>query len=393
MIKRELTFGIDDTVNSGLLNYNKERVYSLGIFTSVVFSAERINNKNFIIIRVEESWYFYPIPFVELRDQDWGKVSYGMDLGIRNLGGKNETMQARLGLGYNPIILLYYNYPYLFEKEKIDLSFEISYQRLKNKSTLAQYLHGAEFNQKYYTASVDFGKRFGLFNRADFMFGYDYVETPFYRKGISASDGRIDRTLSLGISYTHDTRDLAQFPSKGLYTMADIIFKGFGINGINYKIADIDFREYRLLFSELRAKWRFAGRFTFGGNIPFYNYSFLGYNERIRGYFSTEMEGNDSYLGSLEFNYPLMKDMNLNLDFIPIVPKSLLSYRMALYLELFCDTGTTLFRGQNFSTKNLQTGYGTGLIFLILPYNILRIEYALNDYGNSEWILALGISF
>ncbi len=393
VIKRELTFGVNDTVNSIVLSYNKERVYSLGIFTSVAISAETIGSKNYVVINVDESWYIYPIPFAELRDQDWGKISYGMNLGIRNIGGKNVTLQSRIGLGYDPVLLLHYGYPYIIEKEGIDFIVELLYQKVNNKSYIAQILHGSEFEQKFYSAAVDIGKRFGLFNRTDLLFGYNYVETPFYISGVSASNSRIDRTLSFGISYTHDTRDLAQFPGRGLYTMADFIFKGFGINGINYRVANIDYREYRTIFSDIRAKWRFAGRFTFGGRIPFYDYSFLGYNERIRGYFNTEMEGNDSYLGSLEFNYPLLKDMNFNLDFIPVIPKELLSYRIALYLELFCDTGTTLLRGQNFSVKDLQTGYGTGLTFLILPYNLLRIEYALNDFGKTEWILALGISF
>ena len=393
VIKRELTFGVNDTVDAGILHYNKDRVYSLGIFTKVVILAEKINNKNYIVIKVDESWYIYPIPFVELHDQDWGKISYGLDLAIKNLGGENETMQTRIGLGYDPMILLHYNYPYLFEKNKIDLIFNASYQKVKNKSITAENLYGGEFNQKDYSILIDIGKRFGLFNRADFQAGYNYIETPFYLKGISASSGRIDRTLNLGISYTHDTRDLAQFPSNGLYAAAEIAFKGLGIDGINYSVAAIDFREYRKIFSDIIAKWRFAGRFAFGGLVPYYDYSYLGYQERIRGYFNTEMEGNDSYMGSLEFNYPLLKDMNIALNFIPIVPEELLSYRTALYLELFCDSGTTLLRGQSFNIKKLLTGYGTGLTFLILPYNLLRIEYAFNDTGKAEWILALGISF
>ena len=203
VIKRELTFGINDSVDSESLNYNRERIYSLGIFTKVTVSAERINLKNYVVIRVEESWYIYPIPFVELRDQDWEKISYGMDLGLRNLGGENETMQVRMGLGYDPVILLHYEYPYLFEKAKTDLIFNIAYQKVKNKSVIAEYLYRGEFNQKNYLASIDLGKRFGLFNRIDLQLGYNYIETPFYIKGINAAGGRIDRTFSIGWKFTY----------------------------------------------------------------------------------------------------------------------------------------------------------------------------------------------
>ena len=393
VILRELTFQKGDMVNSKILTYNKNRVYSLGIFTNIFITPERINNINYVIILVRESWYIYPIPYVELQDQDWEKISYGIDLGIRNLGGLNATLRARVGFGYDPVLLIHYDYPYLIENQNIDLSIDVLHQKAKNKSVIAKNIYGSNFNQKIISASVDLGKRFGLYNRADLFLGYDYIETPFYIKGISASSGRIDRVPSLGISYTHDTRDLIQFPSNGLYTYLSLMFKGLGFDGINYKIANIDFREYRLFFSNLIAKWRFAGRFTFGGLVPFYNYSFLGYQERIRGYYTTEMEGNDSYLGSVELNYPLLKDMDVSLNFIPIIPKSLLSYRIALYLELFTDSGTTLFKGQKFSLDELHTGYGTGLTFLLLPYNSLRIEYAFNEYKRAEWIAALGISF
>lgn len=148
-----------------------------------------------------------------------------------------------------------------------------------------------------------------------------------------------------------------------------------------------------MLLDDLRLKWRFSTRLTFGKLVPYYDYSYFGYQERIRGYFTTEMEGNDLYLSSLEINYPIIKDINLDFNFLPIIPESLLSYRFAVYLELFMDTGTTRFWGQSLSIKNLYSGYGTGLVFLILPYSELRTEFAINDYGHSQFILGLGLSF
>ena len=95
----------------------------------------------------------------------------------------------------------------------------------------------------------------------------------------------------------------------------------------------------------------------------------------------------------MELNYPVIKDMNVNLNFVPIIPNSLLSYRFAFYLELFMDSGTALMKNQRLDFNNFKSGYGGGLIFLILPYNILRIEYALGQQKHSEWILGLGLSF
>jgi hypothetical protein len=49
--------------------------------------------------------------------------------------------------------------------------------------------------------------------------------------------------------------------------------------------------------------------------------------------------------------------------------------------------------GEPLKIKNFDTGYGTGLSLLLLPYMILRFEFAINDHGQTEWIFDLGSSF
>ena len=202
------------------------------------------------------------------------------------------------------------------------------------------------------------GNRFGLFNWAGFDIGFNYIEAPKYFKGSNASDERIDRLMKLGFSYSYDTRDLIQFPSEGMLFSYYMQFKGLGINNINYRIFNIDFREYRKLIGDLGAKWRMATRQTAGRLVPYYDFSYLGFEERIRGHFSKEREGNNYYLGSLELFHPIIKDINITLDFIPLFPKELLTYRLALYAQLFADTGITQLKGSPLRIKDFDTGYG-----------------------------------
>ncbi len=393
VITRELTFGVGDTLTPKIAEYNSNRIYSLGIFTWVSLIPYRVGNENFLLIFVSESWYIYPIPFLEFQDKDWKKISYGLDFVVRNFRGENETLRAIAAFGYDPKLILEYNRPYIIRSQEIYLDMEVYYQNAKNKSENAFNLYGKDFNQKFIGGYIDLGKRFNLFNRFDLQVGYDYVENPVFIKGISASNNRIDRQYSLGASYSYDTRDLTQFPAVGTYANASYFFEGLGLNDINYQIANIDLRKYFVIGDDLRFKFRLATRMTFGKLVPYYNYSYFGYDERIRGYFNKEMEGNNLYFGSVEFNYPLIKDLNINFDFVPIIPKSLLTYRFAVYAELFSDTGTVTNWGQPLSIRHLYSGYGTGLIFLVLPYNLLRLEYAFNDLGQPQFILGLGLSF
>ena len=95
----------------------------------------------------------------------------------------------------------------------------------------------------------------------------------------------------------------------------------------------------------------------------------------------------------MELDYALVKDINLSLDFIPFLPKSLLNYRFGLYLQLFADTGIIQNKNEPLSIRKLNSGYGIGLTFLFLPYNVFRLERAWDEFGNPEWIFDVGVSF
>jgi outer membrane protein assembly factor BamA len=353
-----------------------------------------INNKNILRINIEESWYIYPIPFVTLKDKDWDKLSYGISVSLKNFRGRNESLKGVLALGYDPSFSFSYFNPNLSYNQNLNFETRLGYTEFANKSKNAEYLYGDNFEQKLFTSRVAFGKRFGNFHWLRLNTGFDYIETPFYIKEINASNNRIDRTVILGLSYVYDTRDLVQYPKNGIFTFINLEFKGLGINDINYRVANLDFREYRSLFEKLTAKWRLAFRHTGGRLVPYYDYSFLGYSERVRGHFhGNKREGNDSFIGSVELNYPIIEETRLNLYFIPLLPRSLLSYRVAVVAQLFGDTGTTRNAGEPISINNFDTGYGAGISLLLLPYAIFRLELAFNEQGKTEWILDLGASF
>ncbi len=393
IIQRELTFSTGDTLTHKIAEYNRERIYSLGIFNQVEVYPVTVNNKNIAVISVEEGWYIYPVPFLGIRENDWKKLSYGAILVVKNFQGKNETLSLSGAFGYNPFLKLMYYDPYLIMKNDIFFDISATYGTSANKSNMAALLYGNNFDQKIISGNVEIGKRFGLYQRLSLMLGYSYVETPFYIKGISASESRIDRSPFVYTSYSYDTRDLAQFPKTGLFGAGSIQFNGLGNDGINYQVVNFDVRAYHKLIGDLLGKIRFATRLTGGKLVPFYDLSYIGYEERIRGHYTEQLEGNNSYIGSVEMYYPLLKDIQINLDFIPLLPRELLSYRIAFYTEIFSDVGATKFKGESLSLNDFRKGYGGGFTFLILPYNVVRFEVGLDEYHNTEFIFNVAVSF
>jgi len=393
IILRELNFSIGDTLTQQNSIYNRERVYSLGIFNQVYFVPTIVDAKKILTIVLEEGWYIYPIPVIQAKENDLNKLSYGMYLKIKNFRGRNEDLTAGFALGYDPTFYLSYYNPNIIGKENLFINSSISYSDVTNKSPTAENLYGNSFSQNVIGAHLSIGKRFGLFNRLYINGGYSYIETPFYIPGINASNDRIDNLVSLGIGFEHDTRDLKQFPKNGIYSSLIYSLRGLGFDNINYSIAWIDFREYRKIFDGLVGKWRVASRFTFGDDVPYYDYSIIGNDEKIRGHYFEKFEGDDYFIASAEIYYPIIEELNVDLTFIPIIPDQLLSYRIGFYAQIFAETGFAKYREDPISINRFNSGYGAGLTFLLLPYSIIRLEVAFNEQFNSQFIIDFGISF
>lgn len=392
IILRELTFGVGDTVNSEILKYNKERVYSLGLFTNVRFRGIQKAEEFVVRIDVEESWYIWPIPFAQMKDNTISKITYGVNLLWKNFRGRNETLSTTVGLGYDPSFSITYSNPWLIRKDNVFMATALSYKQVVNKSIIAEKLYGQEFDQKMIGYSLTIGKRFDIYNEASISGSFLYTENPDNNQKISFSGSPIARIPSAGLSYTYDNRNLKQFPDSGFYGSFTYVYSGFGAGGIDYSVLRTDIRNYGSLWGDLSFKWRMSGRYTTGRNIPLFENSMLGVDEKIRGYYSHKREGDLLYTASAELRYPLISDWTIKVK-LPIVPKQLTSYRLKVFMSVFTNTGTVIRRDELMALKKFDSGYGVGLTFLLLPYNAVRIEYALNENNEGEFIFGTGFSF
>lgn len=393
IILNELNFTKGDSIDYGRIKYYRERIFSLGLFSSVELKIENTGNGNILLINVEESWYWYPYPYFAMKDGDIKKISVGMDLQVKNFNGWNETIKAKVLLGYDPGFSFMYVAPSVDEDGKYYLAFQTGYSKIANKNNAAlRQLNNENFKQDFYYFYAVLGKRLNIFSRLNLQLGYEYIKSPFYKDFINLSGTRIDKIPLVGLDFSYDTRDLSQFPREGILSDISLFEKGFGLNGINYKIFTIDYRQF-IPFGDLITKYRLFTRDVFGKQIPLYDYSYLGYGERIRGYYNLEEEGRYLCKASLELSYPIIKQFYINLDFIPVIPNSLLRYRVGLYAQLFGETGTVMNDKEELAVKKFNNGFGCGLTFLILPYNIIRTEIAFNEQFKSQLVFEIGISF
>ncbi len=393
IILRELTFTKGDTVNEKILRFNRERVYSLGIFNQVEILPLRRKEKTTILILVKESWYIYPLPLLSIEGSHWERISYGLDFLWKNFRGRNETLHLIASFGYDPIYSIRYYAPVFAGLKNTSFDLLLAYQKVSNKSSRVAAFTRKDFSYTSILALIGFGERLNQFNEVKLFSGFQYVEQPFESLNrFAAGNSRVDRMPVLEAVYTLDTRDLKQFSSKGSYLKFDYFQKGFGINNVSYNVVNLDLRRYQPLWKDFTFKTRLMARHAWGKKIPYYDYSYFGYREIIRGHSFDYSEGESALKLSFDLNYSLLDEWNFSIK-LPLIPEKLTSARIGIRLGLFYDTGSTFDNNERINPLNFSYGYGAGIILLLLPYNSVRMEYALNEFGKGEFLVGLGFAY
>ncbi len=392
VILRELTFSKGDTVDYKTLEYSSERVFSLGIFNRVEIYPRSLKGTNIIQIEVMESWSIYPIPIFEINNGDLKDASYGLSLYYKNFRGRNETINFQFTLGYDPSLSLSYYNPLIEEKNELSSTVNFSYKNASNINREAELAYGKDFNFKQISGQFMVSKRFGSYTKVGALAGYLSILPPDdLPVGFTASGEVKDNYPFSGLVFTYDSRDLINFPKSGYFLQTEFVHYGLGGN-VDYNFIKADFRDYHKITDGLVGKWRTVARHTFGSKVPFYNYSFLGYDEYIRGNSGKKREGNNYLVFNTEIRYPIISEWNLSLD-LPLLPVSLTSARIGIFVHGFADSGVSFNNNSKVSIRDFDTGYGLGLTVLILPHNSFRIEYGLNEKNKGEVLFGTGISF
>jgi outer membrane protein assembly factor BamA len=389
IIRREITFKPGSEINKEIIEYNKNRIYSLGLFTKVEALAYKINKKNVIEFSVSERWYLFPYPIFGIRDRDWSKLYYGMGIAHTNFLGINQKIFGSFALGYDPWANFHYYNPDIVYGSKILLDLSLSYSKVKNKSELINSANKDVYEQ-WFSGNVSIGKRFGLYKYLWYSLGYANLSVDDKAQKTASGTGK-DTYINMMLNGNLDTRDMAEYPMKGENLAFSITKMGLGESQVDYTKLSLDLREYLPTSTILGSIcFRAFSIVTFGNFIPYYSHNYYGYAERIRGYFFDKWEGENIFGFSTELRVPIFGPKYLILDDIPFPEFSILRY--AVCLNLFYDTGEIWDR-YNFKLKELKHGFGGGINFL-MPYSIiLRLEYAFNQKGKGEIFFDAGVSF
>jgi len=377
-------------VTADAIEYDRNRIYSLGLFTSVEIFYDSLGATRFIYIDVKERWYIIPVPILGFRDGDPKKPFYGGGLLHSNFRGRNQKLYGAVILGFDPALSLSFVDPLFDRENNLSVGTSLSTGTVKNRSTIESALTG-DFDERHFDINLSVGKRFTLFESAGITFGIHNVRVASYRIGRTASTDGQDLYLYCAASYIFDSRNLREYATQGSMVSMSVTKNGLGEADLNYSRIKVDARKYLPLSADFSLAGRIHGSGVSGTVIPTYAREYFGTGERIRGYYNTVREGENLAGGTIELRYALFFPRTFVFSAVPIPPEFAV-WRFGVSLALFADTGIAWFRSERLRLNDFSTGYGGGVHFL-LPYGfILRTEYALNDLGHGQFIIDLRTS-
>jgi outer membrane protein assembly factor BamA len=337
-----------------------------------------------LIIEVTERLYFYPVPILTIRERDWSKWSYGLSLVNSNFRGQNEQLWAGAWFGYRPGFGLRYKDPWAGDSLHLNTGFSVQKTNFNHRSI-------SDMEERHLLGQLSIGKWWDhIFNTA-LAFHFDRIKVASEFKDLMRSGNTTEYTFGLELSFRYDTRDLYSYPTSGWLNIIKLFKYGLFENYNNYENVAVDIRKYFSIGPII-----LAGRFyqnSLFGEIPVYRINYIGFEERIRGYFYNVWTGNHVQIGSIETRFPIIPIRYISLN-LPIIPAQYLqNLKIGLSGALFVDTGIVWVNAEDYTTDKFNTGFGVGL-HIHLPYiEVFRIDLGFDGNLNSQFIFEVGVVF
>ena len=378
IIEQEMSLKPGALITHEAVQFDINRIYSLRLFTKVDIKViPDSGNCATLTVSVIERWYYYPFPILGIKDRDFSKIYYGLGLAHNNVAGDNVQLYGAFGLGYDPFVSINYTNPQIDVENRIFFSFRAYYTEQRNRSLISRG-SDANFDEIRTGGETTIGKRFSIFSLVTMKIEFLNLHVSDNHAGRTLSANGRDEFYSLHASYFYDTRDLKEYATYG--TSLSIGISKFGLfeKDVNYQRIAVDFRRYIPTWSNIIIAGRAFSSLAGGAQIPNYGHTFFGYSERIRGHFSTILEGEQIIGATVETHIPIVSPRYIHFDYIPF--DQFQDVRYALNFALFADAGNTWYRDTPLMLNRFYSGYGVGLHLLLAYSAVGRIEFGV-PYG------------
>ncbi|MFL5728315.1 MAG: POTRA domain-containing protein [Cytophagaceae bacterium] len=407
IILREMSFKAGDTLRNEAIEkailLSRNRIFNTGLFVTVDLLLIGDLPEKDLVIHVKERWYTYPVPIFELADRNFNewwqqrghdlkRTNFGLFFVQKNVRGRNETLRARIQMGFTKKYELGYYIPYLTKNQKLGVSAIVSYATNKqvayktsNHKLSYLELENSKVLRELFTSSVTFTYR-KKFYQTHYLSGYfndnAIADTIAALNPRYFLEGRTQQHyFSMKYSFIHDFRDISYYPLKGSYFRFDAEHLGLGLShDINQVIFRFEYAKYMKLGNKFYLAGGLRQKISFPYNQPYFNFKSLGYGrDYVSGYELYVVDGQHYSLAKVNLKYQLFSK-KIKAEGVPVNQFETIPF--ALYIRAYTDAGYV--RDNSFNPENtalantLMLGGGLGLDLVTYYDMVFRVEYSIN---------------
>ena len=379
IILREIHQEINTELNESNLIEDKNRIYNLGLFSSVDIQVV----DNIYLVTVSEMWYLWPFPIIKY-DNKSEKFSYGGGIMHNNFRGRDTNIALGATLGNIREYFIWYQNPWISGDHN---SFEAG---IYNES-LDHFLYNIIERDKGFFVKGGFYK--GYSNQFDFWVNYNnkILDEEQNSDKLSLGPNDLKQTnfsyIRLGSEYTHDTRDVYIDPRSGIFFNVELI-STFGLGNTQNMLEVLTyFSKYKDLYPSYFSpvfKYSISSKFQYSKSaLPIFRKEYIGGQDYIRGYSPLPSENpminskdiievDNFVINTFEIQSTLIKRKEY-LDQV----------EMGVDFVLFADWGIGYNLNESINFDNSLVGYGLGLRIFIMG-GLIKIDYGFNPKGTSQ---------
>jgi outer membrane protein assembly factor BamA len=409
VIRREMSVREGDTLTFASLRpalvKNRDNIFNLHLFNFVTIDTLLVSREHCIIdvrVHVIERWYIWPWPFFEfssrnfnewLETMDLSRLSYGVDLTVLNVRGRNETLIIPIHFGFNEKYGFIYSIPYLNRSKTVGISFGADYERnhevivASNDNKTVYYKDPGQYPLQKVLGSAEVRLRPGIYSMHYLRAGYSsyYFSDSLVKLGYSSGDRGYVQFFTASYQYRNDRRDEHFYPLKGSYFDISGTYDGLFSPYLTNIYLESTLRKYWQIYH----RWYFASglyaKYTLSENQPYFLQQGLGYGRNyVRGYEYYVIDGQHFFVWKSNLKFALVPKRVLKINFLKSQKFNTVPW--AFYLNVYTDLGYVYNRDPNANKTNdlqnsLLVGYGAGIDFTTYYDLVFRLEFSLNGMG------------
>ncbi|MGF1533209.1 MAG: BamA/TamA family outer membrane protein [Bernardetiaceae bacterium] len=412
IIRRELALRAGSRIARAAIAETLERennkLFNTDLFVSTdILYQENTPGQIDLIISLEEQWYLWAVPILEIADQNFNvwwtqrdrsldRLEYGINFKQKNFRGRNENLTLHFQLGFTRKLVLDYQIPYISRRQRTGLGFNVTYT--ENTSAAYQtndhfldFIDTDEVIRRRFNFAVFASKRFNFYASHHFrwVYSYNFIADTLARANADYFlEGRTEqRYFGLSYEFVHDLRDRAPYPLKGHLFRGSVEQLGFGIfNDVNLLTLNAYLAFYHRLAPRIYLANGLATKVSLPERQPYFQRQGLGYRERfVRGYDLFVIDGQRYALSRNSIKWQAFSFVQ-NLKSVPIIRRfrQFRKVPLAGYVKIYADGGYVydsdpreiLRPASNRWLHSLGLGFD-----LVTYYNlVMRFEYSFaND--------------